>query len=110
VEDVRILGVDSHLAEALTRRGFHTETVDPEQFALSTGIQGGPWLLIHDPAGELVYSGGYAPHQISTPAEARDLDLLARAQKGEHLDSWPALGCAASRSLKHELDPLGIKY
>ncbi|HUB25551.1 MAG TPA: hypothetical protein VL992_08975, partial [Tepidisphaeraceae bacterium] len=82
-EQVWILGPDADLARRLADRGFQVSTVDPDQLAAETGIQGGPWLLIRNPAGAVVYSGGYAPQPLHDPAEARDLELLAKVRQGQ---------------------------
>ncbi len=110
IEDVWILGSKPDLAGEFDLRGFHVSTVDPDQLAARTGIQGGPWLLIRDPLGKLVYSGGYAARPLNDPADARDLELLDRVRNGEHPVAWPAFGCAASHSWQRKIDPLGFKY
>lgn len=110
VEQVWLLGTEPDLQRSLAARGFHVAVVDPERLAADSGIQGGPWLVIRDPAGKVAYSGGYAKQRIHVPAEARDLELLSELRQGRHPEAWPAFGCAASHSLRKKLDPLGLKY
>jgi hypothetical protein len=110
LEQVWLLSPNPDLARSLTTRGFTVSQVDPDRLAATTGIQGGPWLLIHNPSGTLVYSGGYAPRPLNNPAEAMDLQLLAAAQNGQSPTPFPSFGCAASHDLQKSLDPLGLKY
>jgi hypothetical protein len=109
-EEVWILGSNPGLAGKLKVRGFQVSAVDPDHLAASTGIEGGPWLLIRNPAGKLAYSGGYSSMPMNVPAEARDLELLDRCRKGEYPPAWPAFGCAASHALQRKLDPLGLHF
>ncbi len=110
VELVWILGPDDSLSKRLQAAGFRVETVDPDVVAAKFGIEGGPWLLIHDEGGRVVYSGGYSATRMHVAAEAADLQVLATLQQGGTAAAWPSFGCAASKRLKQQSDPLGLKY
>jgi hypothetical protein len=109
-ERVWIVGHDRDTEAALTSRGFQVETVDAQDLARRTGIQGAPWLIVVDPAGRDAYCGGYADHPLRAPDDPRESEVLRRLRLGESVTAYPAFGCATAAGLQHAIDPLGLKY
>ncbi len=89
-------------------RGFAVQTVDAERVQREFGVTGGPWLMIADPRGRVVYSGGYAPKRVESPRQAQDLTLLSRLRTGERLAAFAPFGCATSHWARQAADPLGL--
>lgn len=107
-EFVFVLGGAAPWEFSLRQSGFIVEEKDAEQLAKDTGIQGGPWLLLISPAGKIVYSGGYAAERPRPGVALNDLAVITAAFHGEPMPAYPAYGCAATRVLQGQLDPLGI--
>ena len=107
-ETVWVVGGQSPWESELTRAGFKLQEKAAEQLAKDTGIAGGPWLLILSPAGEIVYSGGYADQRPRPGIQLQDVALLAAVRRAEKVSDLPAYGCAATAYLKGQLDPVGV--
>ena len=110
VEEVWLVGGNSAWQQKLTAAGFIVEPTTSADLETLHGLQGAPWLLIHDATGALRYSGGYAETTPRRGAALADRSLLARLQAGETPEPLPAFGCATGRSLRSALDPIGLKY
>ncbi|MEO0649098.1 MAG: hypothetical protein AAFZ65_00290 [Planctomycetota bacterium] len=95
-------------AERTRAAGLPFEVVDAEQLERRFGIVAAPLLLIFDPARQLVYSGGHTDRKRGFAL--RSESLLEQLKAGEAPADLPAFGCAVSRELQAQLDPLGLKY
>jgi hypothetical protein len=109
-ERVWIVGRDDACQSTMMAAGFPTEIVDAEKLQRESGVSGGPWLMIADPAGHVVYSGGYAAQRVAVPSQAQDVELLTHLQQGQRLTPFASFGCATSRQAQQLSDPLGLKY
>lgn len=109
-EEVWLVGPAPELATTLQQAGFKVIVKSSESLAQEANLEGLPWLLIAQPSGAVVYSGGYAPQNPATVAQLEDVNLLHRLQNGESPEAFPAFGCATSRRARQSFDPLGLKY
>ncbi|HEY1629199.1 MAG TPA: hypothetical protein VGF52_05030 [Tepidisphaeraceae bacterium] len=107
-EKIWLVGDNSQMSQKLQAHNFPVQPTDPEFLTTHFGINGGPWLLVIDPHGQVVYSGGYAPTLIRFASDPREKEILQNAKNGK-VDVYPAFGCASSKWLKDATDPLGIK-
>jgi hypothetical protein len=110
-EKVSLVGANPELEKQLTNAGFPVERTDAEELAKREGVQGAPWLVLFFPDGRTGYSGGYASARPGTPGtQNRDELLMATVARGESVKSLPSYGCATSRALRAQLDPVGLRY
>lgn len=98
------------LSDTLSAAGFTVEARLSGQPIEGQTIDGGPWLLIVGPDGQVAYSGGYAASRPKVGVPLQDLQLLERLKAGQPVEILPAFGCATDRKLQRQLDPLGLKY
>ncbi|MGC4071379.1 MAG: hypothetical protein QM760_02430 [Nibricoccus sp.] len=109
-ESVILVGHQPSLAQQLTAAGFAVEQLSAEDFTRRTGLHGVPWLVVHTPDGETVYSGGYAPSRPGIDARTLfDTSIMDRVCRGETVAAYPSFGCATSQALRARLDPLSLK-
>lgn len=102
-------GRKQNWVEELDKAGFDVRRMPPQEIVDRVNVEGGPWLIIHDPLGERVYSGGYQetrPGSANTDDAPHDLQLLAQLRSRESVSSFRALGCGMGESL---FQPLGLK-
>ena len=92
------------LARALEAHGMGVQRLDASEIPARFGLRGVPLLMIASPTGEVVYLGGYGPH------EDQDEPLFERALAGRPTRALPIVGCAAGRAVMRQADPLGLKY
>jgi hypothetical protein len=109
-EQIWMMGENATWETSLKQSGFVVQHHDAEQVAAQLGVQGGPWLLIISPKGEVAYSGGYAPQRPGPSTVICDLALWQAVSHGHTVQAYPAYGCAASCWLRKTIDPLGMKY
>lgn len=109
-EEVWLVGKSSAWKQRLGAVGFTVNPITAADLESRHGLQGAPWLLIHDPTGALRYSGGYAETTPRRGTALADRSLLARLQASETPTAFPAFGCATGRNLRSALDPFGLKY
>jgi len=96
------------LVERLRAHGLSVELTDAKDLSDRYGIVAAPVLVVADPGGTVRYVGGYT-EQKRGPA-IRDTAIVASLERGEQVDALPILGCAVSRDLQRQVDPLGLKY
>jgi hypothetical protein len=106
-EQVVLLDASPAEVNDLKATGFEVTATSAEHLRTGWGVEAAPMLIIHRPDGSLAYQGAYGPTRGTPP---RDLEVLARVRAGEILKPWLLLGCAVSRSLQQQSDPLGLKY
>lgn len=109
-ETVLLLDGASELEPVVRAVGFAAETVSANEVERRWGIVGGPWLLMLNPAGEIVYSGGYAPVRAHDGVRFQDIAIWERLRDGGEVTPLPAFGCAATDTLREVLDPFHLKY
>lgn len=106
-ERVLLVDGDDETASRVRSGGFLVEALDGQALAARYHIEAVPLLVILRPDGSVAYTGAHAPRPQMPPA---DLALLEQVQSGDHPSPWPVLGCATSRELQRQRDPLGLKY
>lgn len=87
--------------------GFDTESLTREQLGERYHIEAAPLMVVADPAGAIVYVGGYTRRKQSL--DVRDTEITSRLLAGERVEPLPLYGCAVAKSLEKQLDPLGIR-
>jgi hypothetical protein len=107
-ERVVLVGHDEAMAARLRDAGFAFEEVTASELAERYRAESAPMLMVASPAGALVYAGGYADRKRGP--DTKDVDVVRRLQRGERVQRLPLYGCAVSKKLQGELDPLGLKY
>ena len=100
----------SDLGHDLAAAGFPVAAAVPADVASKLDIEGGPWLVIVDPAGNIAYSGGYAAQRPRVGLALQDVSILQRLRQHDTVKAFPAYGCATSRRLQQAIDPVGLKY
>ena len=110
-EEIHLVGVSPAIARQLRAAGFPVEEFTPANFTAATGLPGAPWLVLHAPDGQVLYSGGYAPARPGLATTTLlDSALMDLVRSGETVAPYPAFGCATSAALRARLDPLQLKY
>ncbi|MFT6632543.1 MAG: hypothetical protein ACJAS4_002507 [Bacteriovoracaceae bacterium] len=105
-EKVILVGSSTQYSSRLTDLGF--EIVEANY--LDGYIDGVPMLIIHNKKGEVKYSGGYANGMITPVTKIVDLKLLAQVKNNIKSKDLIVMGCAVSKEIQKELDPMGLKY
>jgi hypothetical protein len=105
-EHVLLVGEDRDLAAALRRRGLAVRTLEPQRLSDEYGIDAAPLLIVVAPDGVVRYAGGYTARKQG-PAP-RDLEIIARLRGGARNAALPVYGCATSRQLRRDLNPLDL--
>jgi hypothetical protein len=108
LERLLLVGSDAQAASAARQRGFLVEEITPAELSQRFQLEAAPLLLVVDPEGSVRYAGGYTERQQGL--DYRDLTILARLRERGGSERLPAYGCAVSRELQDQLDPLGVKY
>jgi hypothetical protein len=108
LERLLLVGSDAHAASAARQRGFLVEEITPAELTERFQLEAAPLLLVVDPEGTVRYAGGYTARQQGL--DYQDLTILARLREHGGRERLPAYGCAVSRELQDQLDPLGVKY
>lgn len=109
-EEAWVVGMDPAMEALLRREQFPVRNVTEDEVFRRHGVQGGPWLLVLRPGGEVAYSGGHADRRPRDDGDMRDLEIWRKLRAGEAVEPLPAFGCAISARLRRDLDPLGLKY
>jgi hypothetical protein len=88
--------------------GFRTEALSAQELFDRYKIQTVPLLVVMNPEGSILYSGGYTERKQG--ADIQDVALLEGAMAGLPAQELPLFGCAVSRELQKQIDPFGLKY
>lgn len=95
--------------EDLAKAGFNVRRMTPSEILARANVNGGPWLIIHDPDGQRRYAGGYLDGRPGSPGveqPPQDVQILARLQTSDVVQPFRALGCGMGESI---LQPLGVQ-
>ncbi len=103
-EFVYFIGQSKEYKQDLEAKGFIIEEIE-NQF-----IQGVPMLSIFSKDGELKYSGGYSQSIITPITKIQDKKILSQIKKNISSEKFVVQGCATSKSIIGQIDPLRIKY
>jgi len=107
-ELILFVGADAAKQAAAERSGFEFTTISAQDLTTRFGLEAAPVLIVFDPAGKLMYAGGYYAHPATIdPMDERIYAQLAAAGKVEPL---PVFGCAVSARLQKSLDPLRLDH
>jgi hypothetical protein len=107
-ERIVLIGHDDALAKRARDAGFGFEELGPAELTQRYLAESAPMLMVANPAGKLLYVGGYADRRRGP--DTKDLDVIHHLQRGERVEKLPLFGCAVSEKLQEDLDPLGLKY
>ncbi len=105
--DERVLLVDA-TDDALVRlgaAGFTVNSVSAEALT-GMGFVAVPGLVLRRPDGSVAYAGAHAPKR-SGPID--DLAILQAANGTAPVEPFAVVGCALSRALSEQVDPLALK-
>ena len=108
-EDVIVIGRDPVDDTSLTTTGFTVQHLTADD-AARAGFQGAPWLVLRDPAGRVVYSGGYTAARPAPGQPTQETKIMQSVRGGQTVNPLPAFGCATSQNLRRQLDPLHLAY
>lgn len=106
-EKLLLIGDDAQIAARVRAAGFAFESIDSKALEARYGIKGAPLLVVVSPADDVRYSGGYSPNKRGPP---QDLAIFAALQGGQPTAALPLFGCAVSKALQAQVDPLGLTY
>lgn len=107
-ETVLLVGDDDAAVARANAAGFEVVGVTPTQLAQEFHIEAAPLLMVSDPAGRIVYAGGYSERKQGY--EALDREVMEGLRDGAAPSTLPLFGCGVSKQLQSALDPLGLKY
>jgi hypothetical protein len=106
-EKVLLISRDNGAGEQFLAQGFGFERLTSEELRARYGIKGAPLMLVLGVGGRLEYSGGYSRRKQGA---LEDVPILRTIAAGGHSQALPLFGCAVSRDLQRELDPLELTY
>jgi hypothetical protein len=106
-EFVFVVGDAGEARALLEGRGYHIEQLDERDATRRFDVQAVPLLVVATPSDGVRYIGGYT-------ARKRDGAILTTSIVAQVLadttpNALPVLGCAVSRRLRQQLDPLGVR-
>jgi hypothetical protein len=110
-ETVLVAGTSSAAGPIVAKlqvAGYTAVSLPLAELRERTGIAGGPWLVVHDPDGQVRYSGGYAAQRpaASVPDSTyEDADILQRLRAGETVKPLIALGCSVNPDFADLVSP-----
>jgi len=107
-EKILLVGADASIESRAIRSGFDVTVLTPAQLREQFALQSAPLLLVVNPAGEIVYSGGYTTRKQGP--DIRDIAIITSLMQDNAAQELPLYGCGTSAELQSMLDPLGIKY
>jgi hypothetical protein len=100
---------ENRLVDSLTRTGFQIRITTAEAAAsLDGGVQGVPVLHIEAPDGTTKFRGGYRARN-TPPEEYLDVAILSGLMASKPVPELRVIGCATSRRLRLQLDPLSFR-
>lgn len=105
-ESVILLGQSLKYKDLLSKKGF--KIIDGKY--LDGYVDGVPMLVIHNKSGEVKYSGGYTKGMVTPISKILDLKILEQVKNNINSKDLVVMGCAISKELQKEIDPLGLKY
>lgn len=106
-ETIVLVGNDADLEKRAQSLGFQFESLTQEGLKLKYGLEAAPCLLITTREYRPCYIGGYTSRKRGPDNQYKT--IIRALKNGQVVDSYPIFGCAISKSLQQEFDPLGIK-
>jgi hypothetical protein len=94
-------------ATRLGQRGIPIVPTDQAGLKRDYGVVAAPLLVVLDPSGQVVYSGGYTSRKQGP--EIEDVAIVAALRAQTVPKTLPVFGCATASDLAKALDPLGLK-
>ncbi len=107
-EKVLLVGKDARIEGRAEKAGFDVLVVSPPELKERFSLEAAPLLLVVEPSGSIVYSGGYT--QRKQGPDIRDIDIITSLMQERAPRELPLYGCGTGNELQKQLDPLGIKY
>jgi len=107
-ETLVLAGNNAEMAARARAHGFRVVTIKPEELRTRFSVVSVPMLIVDDPEGHVRYAGGYTTSKRGP--DPQDLEIIATLQRASLVAELPVFGCAVSKELQAELDPLGLKY
>jgi hypothetical protein len=107
-ETLLFVGEETEQLAQARALGFRTEALSAQALFDRYKIQTVPLLVVMNPEGSILYSGGYTERKQG--ADIKDVALLEGAMAGVPARELPLFGCAVSRELQQQIDPFGLKY
>ncbi len=95
---------EHRVSDKLEYAGFPLRHADADELLRRYHLVGVPVLIITNPAGRVVYRGGYGS------AYDQDAVLLQAAQQGRTPPEYPVIGCAVGARIQRQVDPFRWKY
>jgi len=92
------------LVAGLTRAGFAVHRLPSASIPPEAALRGVPLLIFAAPDDTILYMGGYGP------AFDQDTAIYAQLQQKHAVQPLAAIGCAISKALQRQVDPLHLKY
>jgi len=106
-ERVFVVGEAREARALLAGRGYAIEELDERSATRRFDVESVPLLVVATPSDGVRYVGGYTARKRD--GEILTTSIVAQVLAGESPDSLPVLGCAVSRRLRQQLDPLGVR-
>ena len=107
-ERILLVGANSSIEAQAKKSGYGVTVLSPAELREQFALQSAPLLLVTDPKGSIVYSGGYTTRKQGP--DIRDVSIITSLMQQQSADELPLYGCGTSTELQAVLDPLGIKY
>ncbi len=107
-EKILLVGEDADIESRAKRAGYDVTVLSPAELNTRFSLESAPLLLVLNPEGSIVYSGGYTKRKQGP--DIRDVAIMNSLMKNDSPDELPLYGCGTSAELQSLLDPLGIKY
>jgi len=95
------------LRARLDASAFAVDVVLPDDLEPRYVVGVAPVLVVAAPDGSIGYVGGYT--RVKQGPDLRDHAIIAALRAGSTVAALPTFGCAVSRGLADDLDPLGIR-
>ena len=103
-EYVYFIGKSLEYKQELINQGFIVKEIKNEY------IEGVPMLSVFHRNGEVKYSGGYSKKIITPLTTILDTKILEQVQNDTPTEQYIVQGCATSKKIISQIDPLGLKY
>lgn len=107
-EKILLVGADAEIEKRAQQSGFQVTVLTPVQLQEQFSLQAAPLLLVVNPQGAIVYSGGYTKRKQGP--DNQDIEIITSLMAEKTPQELPLYGCGTSAELQNLLDPLGIKY
>lgn len=107
-EQIVLVGGDDPEVEKNARElGYGFDRVTSDELVQRYHLEAAPVMVVADAKNQIKYLGGYADRKQGEVI--RDTDVLTRLVAGAAVEPLPLFGCAVSKRLQTEINPLGIR-